>query len=115
MEKLQDRESKNDMLTKKIKEVEETVAELKCRNKELEENVKETKAENDALKSKQTLEILKDKSIEVKEAPDQEYGEIENQCSKCNFVGKLKQVLRHTIRQSMYHCLKVHKCSSQRK
>ena len=86
--------------SKKIKEVEETVAELKCRNKELENSVKETKAENDALKSKQTLEIPIDESKEVTEATEQEDGEIENKCSKCNFIGKTEAGLKthHTTK-----------------
>ena len=88
MEKEENKEkcAENDMLAKKIKGVKETVAELKSINKGLENSVKETKAENDYLKSQQNLVILNDKSKEVKETTDQEDGQIENQCSKCNFL-----------------------------
>ena len=94
MEKLKDFEFKNEALAKKIEVVEETLAELQCKNRDSENYAKEIKAECDALKSKQAQEQIKANSEEVEEETEQEHGGIKNQCSKCNFIGKTEAGLK---------------------
>ena len=94
MEKVKECKSTNCMLAKKIEEVEETVDGLKHENKELEKSVKETKAENEALKAKENLGIQIDESKQVTETTEKNDGETDNQCSKCDFIGKTEAGLK---------------------